>query len=246
MHLFLTSSPSGCPYESGPAIPVLDGSNDFVKLLRRVWPAERPACLILSATPGDHWGNDQMREAFEACFANAGLPFKWVALCDDRDADEFDDLLSRCQVVLLCGGHVPTQQAFLQSLGAVEALAGYKGVVIAMSAGSMNCADPVYSQPEDPGEGTDSGFERWLPGLGLTETCIIPHFQKTRTWMLDGLRLVEDITLPDSHRHPFIALADGSYIYAHGGHETLYGQAWLMAAGQLLPLCENGRSLRLK
>ena len=38
MTLFLTSSPSGCPFEPGPAVPVLDTRNHFVANLRAVWP----------------------------------------------------------------------------------------------------------------------------------------------------------------------------------------------------------------
>ena len=38
MTLFLTSSPSGCPFEPGPDIPVLDTRNHFVANLRAVWP----------------------------------------------------------------------------------------------------------------------------------------------------------------------------------------------------------------
>lgn len=36
MTLFLTSSPSGCPFEPGPDIPVLDTRNHFVANLRAV------------------------------------------------------------------------------------------------------------------------------------------------------------------------------------------------------------------
>ena len=38
MTLFLTSSPSGCPFEPGPAVPVLDKRNHFLENLRAVWP----------------------------------------------------------------------------------------------------------------------------------------------------------------------------------------------------------------
>ena len=82
--------------------------------------------------------------------------------------------------------------------------------------------------------------------MGLTECNVLPHFQMTRGWQVDGLRLVEDIALPDSRRHPLLALPDGSYIYSDGsGRETLYGEAWRLADGKMEKICEEGESLVL-
>ena len=50
MTLFLTSSPSGCPFELGPAIPVLDRRNHFLENLR----AEQGADLFLIAGVAGH------------------------------------------------------------------------------------------------------------------------------------------------------------------------------------------------
>ena len=43
----------------------------------------------------------------------------------------------------------------------------YKGIVVAWSAGSMNCADVVYAGPELEGEAIDPLYERWISGLGI-------------------------------------------------------------------------------
>ena len=51
MTLFLTSSPSGCPFEPGPAIPVLDKRNHFLENLRAVWPDTRCGALPSRQTP---------------------------------------------------------------------------------------------------------------------------------------------------------------------------------------------------
>ena len=44
----------------------------------------------------------------------------------------------------------------------------------------------------------DPGYARFFPGLDLTEVNVLPHYQKAKDDLVDGLRLFEDITLPDS------------------------------------------------
>ena len=51
--------------------------------------------------------------------------------------------------------------------------------------------------------------------------------------MLDGMRLFEDITYPDSFRQPFLALCDGSYLLCEGGRETVFGEAYRIHNGVL-------------
>lgn len=246
MHLFLTSSPSGCPFEPGPSIPVLDGSNHFADNLRAVWPAAAPRALFLAAFPDGAADNDQMRDSLVRCFADAGFLLAGADVCDRRNAGQFSTLLEHSGFVVLCGGHVPTQNRFFASINAAAALRNYNGIVLGISAGTMNAADLVYVQPEQAGEAADPGFSRWLPGLGLTASNVLPHFQKTRDWTVDGLRLVEDIALPDSLKRPLYALPDGSYIYGENGREILYGEAWRLENGRIEKICENGGFLPLR
>lgn len=57
---------------------------------------------------------------------------------------------------------VPAQNEFMKQLHLKEKLNGYKGIVIAWSAGSMNCAETVYAAPELEGEAVDPFYERGL------------------------------------------------------------------------------------
>ena len=51
-------------------------------------------------------------------------------------------------VILLGGGHVPTQNKFFKEIRLREKIKDFDGIIIAISAGSMNSADIVYCQPE--------------------------------------------------------------------------------------------------
>ncbi len=56
--------------------------------------------------------------------------------------------MENIDVIVLTGGHVPTQNKFIKQLRLRECLLNYNGIIVAWSAGSMNCADVVYAGPE--------------------------------------------------------------------------------------------------
>lgn len=240
MTLFLTSSPTG-PLDGSRLVDSLDAMNGFVEELAAHWQG-RARCLIVAASPEEHAGNDQMAAFFAEALERSDLPCAGMDLWDDR-TDDRD--LGTYDVILLGGGHVPTQNAFFRRIGLKEKLANFNGVIIGISAGTMNAAGQVYAQPELPGEATDPNYVRWLPGLGLTELNILPHYQMVRDNRLDGLRLYEDITYPDSVGHRFLALPDGSYVLVENGRATLYGEGYLIIDGQFMQICQTGESVVL-
>ena len=108
----------------------------------------------------------------------------------------------------------------------------------------MNCAEMVYAGPEFPGEAIDPDYQRWITGLGITKTNIFPHFQELKDEMLDGMRLIEDITYADSMGHEIIALNNGSYIIVDDNGETLFGEAYRIKDGVQNKICNNGESIK--
>ena len=106
-------------------------------------------------------------------------------------------------------------------------------------------AKEVYAQPEEPGESAPS-YRRFIPGLGLTNIQICPHYQKVRDYMVDGLRLFEDITYPDSMGRCFYALPDGSFIYQDEYQLLLCGEGYGIHNGQIHRLTNAGETLELK
>ena len=148
-------------------------------------------------------------------------------------------------VVILSGGHVPTQNAFFREIGLKEKLKAFQGILIGISAGTMNCAKTVYAHPELEGEAAGPDYQRFLPGLGLTKRMVLPHYQAIKDDVLDGLRVFEDIACPDSHGREFYALPDGSYILSENGTETLYGEAYRIKDGEITLICNNNESLVL-
>ena len=245
MVLFLTSSPCEDNVPEGCELPcIYFERNEFVaNLQRHVAPGGR--FLVIAAWPDGHDRNDEMAQTFAGCFSWYGMGFTQVDVLDSRSQERAAELVANSDVILLSGGHFPTENAFFKEIGLRELLADYPGVIMGVSAGSMNAADTVYVQPEEAGEAVDPHFVRWTQGLGLTDKNILPHYNQVRDNILDGLRLFEDVTYPDSVGHPLYVLMDGSYILEHNGKSTLYGESYLLHNGVMEPICNEGESIPL-
>ena len=98
----------------------------------------------------------------------------------------------------------------------------------------------VYAQPEMPGEAADPTYERFIPGLGLTEYNIIPHFNAVRNDVIDGMRLIEDIAFSDSIGHTFYALTDGSYLLQTEEGAEIRGEAYMIRDRAITQISNNG------
>ena len=192
-----------------------------------------PRVLLVSAAPDDRNFTDYVLDSMSECIRNSGITPACVTMLDRRNAGLARNLVRSSDWTVLCGGHVPTQNRFLHEIGLRELLQGYNGLVMGCSAGSMNCADRVYSHPELPGEAVDPQYSRWLTGLGLTQRQLIPHYDQVRNVVLDGRRLFEDVIFPESWRHSFYTFPDGGYILQKDGRETLFGTAWEISNGQM-------------
>ena len=240
---FLTSSPTGSLDDSHVVIG-LDESNHFVENLRKFWP-KNASSLMISAFPEDESANDQMRTFFEEVTRDAGLSVNRFDLWDNRTKDTSLKALLSYDVIWLGGGHVPTQNQFFHRISLINHIKKFRGIVIGISAGTMNAAEIVYAQPELDGEALDPDYQRFIPGLGLTKTNILPHYQMVKDNDLDGMRLFEDITYKDSMNHRFLALVDGSYLLVKDGAETIYGEAYEIRDGVIKQICHSEEEIQL-
>ena len=244
MKVMLTSSLGGASKVNGVRVPsVLIQRNGLLDNLKAIWPPNAQV-LIICADPDDHKKNDEVCSCLEKSLPMSGLSISGIDKCDSRSIAAVDALES-VDVLILAGGHVPMQNHFMKQLHLKERLSDYHGIVVAWSAGSMNYAGTVYAGPELEGEAVDPSYQRRLPGLGLTEVNIFPHFQSLKDDWLDGMRLIEDITYADSVGHEILALNDGSYILLEDGTATLHGEAYQIKDRQQRKICSDGETIPL-
>ena len=234
MTLILTGSPTRYGEDR------FTSDNGFLATVKAGLPP-RPRILMISAAPDDRAFTDSVLEGMTTCVRNSGIKPAKVVMLDRRNAGKAAELIARADWVVLCGGHVPTQNRFIHEIGLRKLLEGFDGLVMGCSAGSMNCAGMVYSHPELAGEAQDPGYRRWLRGLGLTDIRIIPHYHQVRNYVIDGRRLFEDIIFPDSFNHSFYTFPDGGYIVCKDGRSTLHGTAWEIANGRMTQICSENQ-----
>jgi len=237
MLVFLTSSPTG-PLDGSRKVTGLDKKNYFVENLRKYW---KPGAknLMITATPDAYEQNDEMISFFENAVKTDGFTCAPFEVWDSRTKDFSKEKLHSYDVIWLGGGHVPTQNRFFEEIGLREKIEGFAGIVIGISAGTMNAADIVYVQPEHEGEALDLDFKRFIKGLNLTKTQILPHYQMVKDWYLDGMRLYDDITYGDSYGREFLVLEDGSYLMIRNGEESVWGNAYIISDGQIQKIKED-------
>ena len=213
MKLFLTSSPTGAYRSDEPlAFRGFDPANGMVEELKRYWKPDS-RCLLIAAFPDAFEENEVMRSYFEGVIEDTGLSAVCLDLCDGRNGKE-----------------------------AVQDLHSYDmdGIVMGISAGTMNCAEIVYAQPEEPGEADSEDYRKFIPGLGLTKYNILPHYQAVKDDYVDGKRLFEDITFPDSIGHIFYAIVDGTYLLQTEDRAEIHGEAYRISDGTMTRIGSEG------
>ena len=240
MTLFLTGSPTRYGQVS------FTEENGFLRRVREALDeatgGRPPRVLLVSAAPDDPAFTSSVLEGMSLCIHRSGIETESITMLERENAGKAAELVAASDWVVLCGGHVPTQNRFIHEIGLKRLLQGFDGVVMGCSAGSMNCAGKVYSHPELPGEAVDPAYGRWLDGLGLTDINLIPHYYQVRGMVIDGLRLFEDVVFPDSLNHRFHTFPDGGYVMVRDGRSTLFGEAWEITQGAMRKVSEENQT----
>lgn len=223
----------------------LNPANRFADELRLRFPTPCRALDICSDPDG--WEKTDFYAAVtKNMFEDAGFRFEQFQTLDSRNERFAAKLVRESNLLILSGGHVPTQNRFFEKICLRDLLKTYEGLVIGISAGSMNSADEVYAQPEEAGEAIDPAYQRFLPGLDLTKTNLLPHYQENRDDVLDGLRIYEDIACPDSIGKTFYAIPDGSYLFLDADKkEELRGEAYMLRDGLIRQISSRGEVVAL-
>ena len=206
----------------------------------------RPCRALFICSSPDGWEiTDFYANATKVIIEDAGFIFEQFRILDSRNESAAAELVRASDLLILSGGHVPTQNRFFEKIHLREIMKDYDGIVIGISAGSMNSAEEVYAQPEEEGEAIDPSYQRFLSGLGLTKINLLPHYQEVKDDILDGLKVFEDVAYPDSMGKTFYAIPDGSYLFVKDGKEELRGEAYRVKDGSISRISSPGETVPL-
>ena len=98
---------------------------------------------IICSNPDSPYLTDKFGYEMAKAFEEAELAFSDFRVLDRRTQKDAQLLIWESDLIILAGGHVPTQNAFFQEIGLREMLENYQGVVMGISAGTMNSAERV-------------------------------------------------------------------------------------------------------
>ena len=138
--IFLVSSPFS---ELGKP---LNPSNKFVERLRKSLKGVKKA-LFITSDPDNINFTEDFSFAIKETMRITGIEFEEYRILDNRNYEMADELIVDAEFIILAGGHVPTQNRFFQKIKLREQIQNHKGVILGISAGTMNSADIVYAQP---------------------------------------------------------------------------------------------------
>lgn len=235
MNLFLASAIGATAKVNGKRCAgKIDNRYGFLSLFRQKL-GNTNRMLYLSSDPND---NQRITEYYLTtidAFKAENICWNETIFVNGNNSCHLERYLQSTDVIFLAGGHLPTQNSFFQSINLKQLLQNFQGIIVAQSAGSMNCAETVYVCPEVEGEAINKSFDRYRPGLGLTDINIIPHYDKNRYYTLDNLMFYEEVIYPDTFVTPLYLLTDGSFFFIDEKSCTAHGEIYLYHNGRLTP-----------
>ncbi len=197
--------------------------------------------VFVASNKSNYETTDVYATTIKSAFEKSGFNLVSFVVLDDRTKNNAKSIVENANVIFLCGGHVPTQNEFINEIGLKELLNNFNGVIIGQSAGSMNSANIVYAQPELTGEAANPNFNRWLKGLNLTDINILPHYNLIKEDVLDGFHIIHDITFKDSFKTSVLIIPDGTYVRIENEKAQVFGLAWEMKNGIMKQICEDNQ-----
>ena len=165
-----------------------------------------------------HEKTDKYFRIFLDMFEEAGIHFEEAYVVDGRmSAAEAQKAVVEADVVWLSGGDTPTQFAYFVKYGLVESLQEHQGVIIGMSAGSINMARTSVCT-------LSCGHRKQeiYNGLGCVDISVEPHFVRD---------YVSDELIELSKDYIIYGLCDDAIIVCSGGTIEFYGEVYKLSQG---------------
>ena len=180
----------------------------------------RSSLVFVSAWPADYDRNDDDSAGMHGMFAERDMAFARFCVIDERtEPEEAQRLVREADCIFLMGGNATAQMQLMRDKGLPDVIRNSRGVILGVSAGSMNM-----------GKTTVDIWENLVPyeGLGLTDITMIGHFSYEDTERLELMKAV-------SMERLVCAMEDESAIFIKGGRADLAGSIHRIERGEIGP-----------
>lgn len=188
----------------------------FVEVLQQKINRRNKFAFIASEFERIHEKTDYYFHFFLLMFAKAGIYFEETYVVDSRmSAEEAQKRVAEADVIWLSGGDTPVQFQYLRKYGLDAVIKQHDGIVIGMSAGSINMAKTSICT-------LSCGHERLeiYNGLGCVDISVEPHFIRNEI-INEVLELSETYTI--------YGLCDDSFIVCEDNSIQFYGEVYKLS-----------------
>lgn len=189
--------------------------DDFGRVLKTYIKTGMKLAFVASEFENIYERTDWYCNHFLKMFSDCGITFDSVNVIDGRMSKETaQDIIRKVDVLWLAGGDTPTQFAYLESYGLIPCIRDQKGVIIGMSAGSINMTKTAVCTLT-----CEHDKLRIYEALGLVEFSIEPHFDKDN--------LTEEL-LVLSETYPLYGICDDGAIVCTDDKASYLGDVFLI------------------
>ena len=157
---------------------------------------------------------------FLKMFEEKNIHFEDAYVVDGRmTAKEAQDAVAKADAVWLSGGDTPTQFNYLREYGLCNVIKSHDGVIIGMSAGSINLACTAICT-------VSCGHDRQeiYSALGCVDISVEPHFVRSA---------VSDEVTELSDKYVIYGLCDDSVIVCTDGKTEYFGEIYRLSRGNI-------------
>lgn len=190
-------------------------TDDFSRLVKTYIKTGMNFVFVASEFENIYEKTDWYCNHFLKMFSDCGITFGSSDVIDNRMSRETaQDTVRNADVLWLAGGDTPTQFAYLESYGLIPYIREQKGVIIGMSAGSINMAKTAVCT-------LTCGHDKLeiYEALGLVEFSVEPHLDKDN---------ITDELLMLSEKYPLYGICDDGAIIRIDDNTSYIGDVFLI------------------
>ena len=151
-------------------------NNEIAQLMKKSIKRRTKFAFIASEFEKNHEKTDQYFKEILGLFQNIGIDFEKSYVVDGRMEKEVaKDIVRSADVIWLAGGDTPTEYQYLLKYELIDILREHSGVIIGMSAGSINLTKMAICTLAC-GHDKQEIYE----GIGCVEFSVEPHFDRNK------------------------------------------------------------------
>lgn len=195
-------------------------NNTISELFQQIIIKRNKFAFVASEFERIHEKTDNYFRFFLNMFEEKGIHFEDSYVVDGRmTVEEAKKAVSEADVVWLSGGDTPTQFNYFQKYGLDSVIKQHTGVVIGMSAGSINLAETAICTLS-----CEHYNQEIYKGLGCVNLSVEPHFIRNK---------VSSELLELSNNYVIYGLCDDSIIICREGKYEFYGEIYKLSNGNV-------------